>query len=169
MLSLRKVNVREKFSEINIRQRMYQGKSYITLNLMTEFYPALIDNNIISGAIDAKIDISDISCIDDLVGRSLSGEIGSVTVSVNNNSIWEHKSYDNFSFKVVKRSGRELKIELILEDIELSTTAIMVSLYTTSTSFEDLKSTFSFEDFYELKTEKEIQGKKIIKYFVKEK
>ena len=43
----------------------------------------------------------------------------------------------------------------------------MVSLYTTSTSNDELKKNFDLSDFYENSVDKEIGNSKIIKYFVK--
>lgn len=168
MLKIRNVEFKEKFTEINIRQRMYQGKSYITLMVVSEFYPSLIGKQIVSGTIEAKIDMEDISCIDDLVGKKLNGEIGSVTISVNNDGIWEHQSFDNFVFEIIKRNGRELSFILSTEEGVLDINGVMVSLYTTSTSKEELSKVFSLSDFYSSVVEKEIGKQKVFKYFVKE-
>ena len=48
MLVIEKNNFLEKFTEINIRQRVYKGESFITLIVNTEFYPSFINSSIIT-------------------------------------------------------------------------------------------------------------------------
>ena len=60
MLKVKKIKFKEKFTEINIRQRMYKKKSFITLMINTEFYPSLVGDVLVSGVIEAKLDIKDI-------------------------------------------------------------------------------------------------------------
>ena len=90
-----------------------------------------------------------------------------MTISVNNDGIWEHQSYDNFSVNFEKRDGRDLKFEIQTEDCILRTTGVLVSLYTTSSTEEELSCHFDLKDFYEKPIIKEINGKQIRKYFVK--
>ena len=59
------------------------------------------------------------------------------------------------------------KFSLETDNCKFDTTGIMVSLYTTSTSNEELKKNFDLSDFYENSVDKEIGNSKIIKYFVK--
>ena len=75
MLKIQNNEFEIKFTEINIRQRMYQNESYITLIINTEFYPSLVEENIISGSIDAKIDLKDIKSLDDLTNKNYKGEM----------------------------------------------------------------------------------------------
>ena len=168
MLKLKEQEFQIKFTEMNIRQRMYQEKSYITFNMMTEFYPSLVGDAMIGGSIEVKLDLTDIHSLNELVGKSYDGEIGNVTISVSNDGIWEHQSYDKFAVEFSERVGRELKFRLKTEDCELETIGIVVSLYTTSSSIEELKKNFSLDDFYENPVIKEVNGKKIMKFFVKE-
>lgn len=84
MLKIKQFEVEEKFSEIHFRHRMYQDKSIMTINIMTEFFPALLDDSIVSGAIDIKLDVDDIHSLQDLEGKSYKGKVGFVTLSVNN-------------------------------------------------------------------------------------
>ena len=168
MLQIEKTNFREKFTEINIRQRMYEGKSFITLIINTEFYPTLVNENIISGNIEIKLDIDNISSLDELVNKSYEGEIGKVTISVNNNGVWEHQTKDEFKVSITSRKARELEFLLETDNCKLDTTGILVSLYTTSTNEEKLKENFKLDDFHENVVVKEIGNSKVIKYFVKE-
>lgn len=166
MLKIRKQEFQEKFTEINLRQRMYQGESYITLTLTTEFYPSFIGEQVISGTILANIDMKDIHSLDDLVGKKLKGDIGKVTLSVSNDGIWESQSYDQFEVAFLKRTGRKLEFSLLMEDVELKTIGTAVFLYTTNK--ENFEKEFDQNDFYNHPIEKSIQDRKIIKYFVKE-
>lgn len=168
MLRIENTNFREKFTEVNIRQRMYKGKSYITLMITTEFFPSLVKENVVSGVVDVKLDIKDVHSLDDLNEKKYEGDIGSVTISVNNNGIWEHQTKDNFCINIDKRNGRELTFLLKTDNCELQTTGVIVSLYTTSSSEKDLKHSFDLDDFYEQPYLKEIGNRQIMKYFVKE-
>jgi len=168
MLKLKGNEFKIKFTEMNIRQRMYQEKSYITFQVMTEFYPSLVGSSMIGGSIEMKLDLSDINSLDELVGKHYDGEIGNVVISVSNDGIWEHQSYDSFEIEFLDRIGRELKFRLKTDDCEMETTGVMVSLYTTSSSLEELNKNFSLDDFYDNPVVKEVNGKKIMKYFVKE-
>lgn len=167
MLVLENIHFDEKFSEVNIRQRMYEEKNFITLIINTEFYPSLVNEGIVSGNIEVKLDVSDINSIDDLVGKSFSGEIGSVSISVNNNGIWEHQSYDNFKIDIIKRDGRKLEFLLEADNCNIKTTAVMVSLYTTSTNINKLQEVFDLSDFYDVPVIKEIGNSKVSKYYFK--
>lgn len=168
MLKIEKSKFSEKFTEINIRQRIYKKKSYITLMINTEFYPSLVGENLVSGAIEIKLDIEGIKSLDDLVGKSYKGDIGSITISVNNDGIWEHQSKDDFEITITKRDKRKLSFELKTDNCTLKTTGILVSLYTTSTTEKELSKNFSLDDFYDNPIVKSIGNNEIRKYFVKE-
>ena len=168
MLKIKKIKFSEKFTEINIRQRMYQNKSFITLMINTEFYPSLVGENLVSGVIEVKVDIEGIKSLDDLVGKGYNGDIGSVTISVNNNGIWEHQSVDNFSINIISRKNRELTFELKTDDCSLKTKGVIVSLYTTSSSKNSLSDSFDLKDFYDKPVVKAIGNNEVLKYFVKE-
>ncbi|MBQ8681471.1 MAG: hypothetical protein IJ509_00975 [Bacilli bacterium] len=168
MLKIEKTTFKEKSTEINIRQRMYKGKSFITLIVTTEFFPSLVGENLVSGMIEAKIDINDISCLEALVGKNYKGDIGSVTISVNNDGIWEHQSCDSFEFSISKRKGRDLSFSLKTDNCNLKTTGVMVSLYSTSSTKKELEKNFDLRDFYDKPIVKDIGKSQIMKYFVKE-
>lgn len=168
MLKIQKVSFSEKFTEINIRQRMYKKKSYITLMINTEFYPSLVGDNLVSGVVEVKLDIEGIKSLGDLVGKSYKGDIGSVTISVNNNGIWEHQSQDNFEVNITGLKGRKLSFTLKTDNSILKTTGVVVSLYTTSSSFKELRKNFDLSDFYDKPVTKIIGSNEVMRYFVKE-
>lgn len=168
MLKIENTKFREKFTEINIRQRMYKKKSYITLMITTEFFPSLVGDNMVSGVVEVKLDVKDIHSLNDFNDKSYKGDIGSVTISVNNDGVWEHQTKDNFYLSISKRNGRELSFSLKTDNCELKTKGIIVSLYTTSSSKKELAKLFELGDFYEKPVVKEIGNSQIMKYFVKE-
>ena len=168
MLKIKNINFKEKFAEAHLRQRIYEGTSYITLMATIEFYPKFVNDSILSGALDIKVDIKDIHSLKDLENKELSGNIGSVTISVNNDDIWEHEKSDNFSVKLGKIRNRELEIILKTEECKLNTKLELISLYTTSSKEEELKESFSLDGFYPKTLEKKVGTSQIIKYFVSE-
>lgn len=168
MLKIEKSKFSEKFTEINIRQRMYKGKSYITLMINTEFYPALVGENLVSGVVEVKLDIEGIKSLNDLKGKNYKGDIGSVTISVNNDGIWEHQTIDNFEVFITERKGRKLTFELKTDNCTLKTTGIMVSLYTTNSNRDQLNDNFDLSDFYVRPVVRTIGNNEVMKYFVKE-
>lgn len=168
MLKIGKSKFSEKFTEINIRQRIYDGKNFITLMVNTEFYPSLVGENLVSGVIEVKLDLENIKSLDDLSGKSYKGDIGKVTISVNNDGIWEHQSYENFEVSLKERSGRKLSFELKTDNCILKTTGVVVSLYTTSSTEEQLSDNFDLQDFYDKPVVKKIGNSEVRKYFVKE-
>lgn len=167
MLKIENTEFEIKSAEMNIRQRVYEGNNVVTFILNVEFYPEFVNDGIVNGALEAKIDMEGIHALDDLVDKSYEGDIGSVTISVNNNGIWEHQNVDNFKVKFGKRSGRKLEVLLETDNCKLATDVVMVSLYTTSSSEEVLMKNFDLGDFYGVKQVKEIGKSQVIKYFVK--
>ncbi len=168
MIKIEKTNFLEKFTEINFRQRMYEGTSFITLIINTEFYPSLVNDSIVSGSLEVKVDLQDISCIDDLVGKTYNGDIGKLTISVNNDGIWEHQTKEEFKFEVKNRCGRKLDFLISADNCEIDLSGVMVSLYTTSSKVEELSNNFKLDDFYDNPSIKEVGSSKIMKFFVKE-
>ena len=168
MLKIKNIEFKEKFAEAHLRQRIYEGTSYITLMATIEFYPKFVNDSILSGALDIKVDMKDIHSLKDLENKELSGDIGSVTISINNDDIWEHEKSDKFSVKLGKRRNRELEFTLKTEECELNTKLELISLYTTSSKEEELKESFSLDGFYPKTLEKKVGISQIIKYFVSE-
>lgn len=156
-----------KFSEINFRQRNYNGKSYITVNITNEFFPTLVKDNIVYGSCDIKIDLEGIKSIDDLVGKEYHGQIGTINISVNNDGIWETNAIEDFSVKFAKRESKNLFFQITGKNFIYEDSSRMISLYTTSTSKEDLEKKFSLKDFYNQTIRREIGKSIIIKYFIK--
>ena len=105
MLKIQNNEFEIKFTEINIRQRVFDKESFITLMINTEFYPSLIDNNVISGSVEIKLDLRNIKSLDDLNNKKYNGDIGNVTISINNNGIWETDSRDTFKIKLIQKRG----------------------------------------------------------------
>ena len=60
MIKIENSKFSEKFTEINIRQRMYENKSFITLIINTEFFPTIVGDNVVSGNIEIKLDVNEI-------------------------------------------------------------------------------------------------------------
>ena len=168
MLKIKNIEFKEKFAEAHLRQRNYEKTSYITLMATIEFYPKFVNDSILSGALDIKVDMKDIHSLKDLENKELSEDIGSVTISVNNDDIWEHEKSDNFSVKLGKLRNRELEMSLKTEECELNTKLELLSLYTTSSKEEELKESFSLDGFYPKTLEKKVGTSQIIKYFVSE-
>lgn len=168
MIEIEKTNFLEKFTEINFRQRMYEGTSVITLITNIEFYPSLVNGSVVSGSIEAKVDIQDISSIDELVGKTYNGDIGKLTISVNNDGVWEHQTKEEFKFDVKSRDGRKLAFLIETDNCKIETSGVMVSLYTTSSKKDELSNNFKLDDFYDNPSIKEVGSSKIMKYFVKE-
>ncbi len=156
-----------KFSEINFRQRNYHGKSYITVNITNEFFPTLVNESIVYGSTDIKIDLEEIKSIDDLIEKKYTGQLGTINISVNNDGVWETNSIEEFSIHFLKREKKYLFFEVTGKDFYYKDSSRMVSLYTTSTSVDDLKKKFSLKDFYNQSVQREIGKSIVTKYFIK--
>ncbi len=167
MLKINSYEFEIKFSEINFRQRNYNGKSYITVNITNEFFPTLVKKNIVYGSCDIKVDLENIKSIDDLVEKEYQGQIGTIHISVNNDGIWETNAIEYFSIKFVKRENKNLFFQIMGKDFIYEDSSRMISLYTTSTSKEDLEKKFSLKDFYSQIVQREIGQSIITKYFIK--
>ena len=167
MLEIKKHSFKEKFTEINIRQRNYENQSFITVQFTTEFYPSIVNDQIVSGAIDLKLDLSDIHALDDLSSKKYEGDIGSLTISVSNNGVWEHQSLDRFEVIFGKREKNEIPFQIKAKDIIFNSVGTIVSLYTTSTSEKELEKVFNLSDFYTQVVRKEIGKSTIIRFIAK--
>lgn len=167
MLKIQDNEFKIKFSEVNIRHRMFENESYITLMINTEFFPSLVDERVISGSVEIKLDLKDIKTLSDLENKEYQGNIGNVTISINNEGIWEHNSQDNFKIKINAIANNEINFELNIDNCGLQTNATLVSLYTTSTSHDKLIENFDLKDFHNKPIIKEIGNSKIYKYYIK--
>ena len=61
-----------------------------------------------------------------------------------------------------------LSFKLKAKGLVLNTTGVLVSLYTTSTSKEQLSKMFKLDDFYDYPVIKKVGKSEILKYFIKE-
>lgn len=154
-----------KSSETNLRQRMYEGNSIVTVQMVIEFFPALVEDKIVSGATEIKVDIQNLHSLADLEEKTYEGDIGNVTISVNNMGTWEHQSLDTFKIHFGKRKGNEIPFHLEAKGCQIEENTTLVSLYTTSTN--DIHEHFQLQDFYDICTEREIGKSHIYKYYVK--
>ncbi len=166
MLKIKKNNFKIKFTEINLRQRMYQKQSYVTVNIMTEFYPTIVDDCVIGGAIDIKLDLANIKSLNDLNGI-YKGDVGSVTISVNNDGVWEHNICDNYEIEILNRKGKEMKFKLKTDNCSMETVGNIVSLYSTSSTPEELGKNFDLEEFFDKPISKQIGNSVISRYFMR--
>ena len=57
MLKIKDKKFQVKFIEMNLRERMYQEKSIVTLIINVEFYPEIFNDSVIYGAIEIKTDL----------------------------------------------------------------------------------------------------------------
>ena len=167
MLKINNETFEIKYTEINFRQRMYNKKSYITVNIMTEFYPSIVNERVISGSIDIKLDLNDIKSIDDLLDKKYAGDIGWVTISINNDGVWEHNICDKYEIELMSRKGKSLKFKLKTDNCVLNTEGTMVSLYTTSSTAKQLSKNFDLKDFLNNPIIKQIGNSTISRYFLK--
>ena len=168
MIKINNIKFEEKFSEANIRYRVFEDKNVITLIINTEFYPSVFKDNVVSGAIEAKIDIEGINKVDDLENTKYEGQIGNVTISVNNNGVWEHESYEDFKVEIKDINNRKMKLSIKTDTLNMNTTATLVSLYTSSTSREKLLKRFDLNNFYDKPIIRKIGNNEVYKYFIKE-
>lgn len=168
MLKIENHEFEIKSTELNFKQRNYKGESIVTVQIIVEFFPSLVKNNIVSGTIEIKLDSNKIKSIKDIENKTFKGDIGNVMIAVNNNGNFEYQSKDEFEISFKEKNNRNIKFTLKLDNCILEEKATIVSLYTTSTSKEDLKDKFDLTDFYDTFIEKEMGKNKILKFFVKE-
>lgn len=168
MLQIKDIQFEVKSTEMNIKQRSYQGESIITAEIMTEFFPKMIDGDVLSGAIEIKLDMSRIKNIRALEHKHYHGKVGMVTLSVLKNGIWEHVSVEEFDMTFKTITDRKIAFTLKIEDpncyMDIETT--LVSLYTTNVN--KLKEQFDLSDFYDTPIVREIGNSSITKYYVRE-
>jgi len=162
MLKIKNNIVEEKCSEINIKHRTYEKESIITVQINLEFFPKMIDSMIISGKADIKIDLLNIKSIDELCGKKYKGDIGYIKISVNNNGIWEDKSFDEFEVEFKERKENKLRIILNCDDMNFDNYVTIVSLYT---CYKNINDYFDIKNFYEQPFITKIGNKEIFKYY----
>lgn len=169
MLNLKKESFQIQFSEINFRQRFYQDKNIVTILLQTTFYPKQVDKSIVNGTIEVTLDIDKMKSLKDLENRAFEKEEIKVNISVSKDGIWEHVTF--YDGKLVFKKKQKNIIEFVLTskeaELEVNSSAGMVSLYSTSSSEKQLKELICMDEFYEVPIRKEIQKREILKYIVK--
>lgn len=168
MLELENHKFEIKSAELNFKQRNYRGESIVTVQIMIEFFPSLVNDNIVSGTIEVKLDTNKVKSIKDIENNTFKGDIGNVMIAALNNGNFEYLSKDEFEISFKEKNNRKIEFTLKLDNCILNTEATMVSLYTTSTDKKDLKDKFDLSDFYDTYIEKEMGKNKILKFFVKE-
>ena len=166
MVSIKKHVFHEKFTEVNLRQRIWEKESIVSVIIRSELFPTCYLDSIVSGAVEVVFDCEKIHSLDDLSLICAHGKIGKITISICKDGIWEHKMLEEYEIKFGKREGNQISISVVAEDLNFEVTATLVSLYTTST--KNLSQVFDMKDFYGTVLEKEIGKSKITKYIVKE-
>lgn len=167
MILIRDTEVKQKSCEMNLKQRMYQEESIVTVQIMTEFFPTMIQSQLVSGAIEVNLDTSNIHSLSDLENKEYAGKVGRATISVCNEGIWEHNNLYDFKVKFGKRKQDEITVFIELEDCKLEVVATIVSLYTTSSTEKSIKNNFDMTEFYEKPTKRQVGKNMILKYYVK--
>lgn len=165
MLKLKNNEYQIKYTQIDIRERMYQGDSVVTLIIHTEFYPEVYNDSIIYGDIEINVDLKDIFSLKDLEDKQYHGDIGKVSFSICNQGIWESSCISQFSISFGKIQNRMLDIKLESCECYLEDKGRLVSLYTTSN--QELDKVFDLDSFYHFDIKKEIGKSSISRYFVK--
>lgn len=168
MLEIEKSFFKIKFSELHFRQRMYQNKSIVTVQIQTEFYPTFAKDAIVSGAVKIQLDVSDLHAIDDLQDKTYQGEVGDVTISILKDGVWEHKHLSHFSISFQKRVGREISFLLETDTCKIEAVATMVSLYTTGSHVNVLQKHFEMKDFYDMCVQRKIGSSTVSRYYVRD-
>lgn len=166
MFQIKTHEVELKSQELNFKQRMYQNKSIVTVQMMADFYPTLIDESIISGGIDIKLDIEELKSIHELENQDYKGKVGFVMISVNNHGDWEYLNMEEFEVSFGKIKGNKIPVSFKCKEACFEITMTMCSLYTTSSDEESLKKVFDLKDFYHEPVKSIINKRTISKYFI---
>ena len=167
MIKIKGYQFEEKFTEINLRQRTFEGNSIISVIIRCEIFPACYEESIINGAVEVVFDTDKIKSLDNLSNIKSSGEIGKVTMSVSKNGIWEHNTLYDYNIEFGKRNDNKIRVKVSCDDLVLDVTGTIVSLYTTST--KELNDVFEMKDFYTYTIDSVIGKSHITKYIVKNK
>lgn len=169
MLKLNNELFQIQFSDCNLRQRNYQDKSFVTVSIQTSFYPKLVGSDIVNGTIEMTLDVSDIHSLTDLENKTYAKEEVKISISKSVGGLWENDTFYDGEVSFGKRQGNMISFSFKSQkgNVEVSTDATIVSLYTTSTKEKDLNKAFDMNDFYEIPIRKEIQSREILKYIAK--
>ncbi len=165
MLKIKNYDFEIKSSMMNIKQRTYQGESFVSAEIIVDFYPAIYEEAIISGSVTITLDANNIKSLNDFENKEFSGDIGKVTLSISKDSTWEHKNLFKYNLKFDKKEGNKLSFSMNGEDCEVESVATIVSLF--STNVDKLSDVFDMSDFYDVYTEKTVGTSIIRKYIAK--
>lgn len=160
MLNIKNNKFLVKFCEMNMKQRLYEGESFVSLEIKTDFYPRVCEDLLISGSINITIDC-DIKSINDLNEKVYKD--GKVLISLNEDGVWTTYTYYDFSFKVKDVVSNNVSFELELEECSLNETAYVTSLY--SVSNKNLSDYFDLSIFYDKPIIKQLSSATIVKYY----
>lgn len=165
MIQIKGYQFVEKFAEMNLKQRNYQGESIVSIELTCEFFPNYYEEAIVSGAVQITFDCNHLRSLDELSEKKEQGELGKITISINKNGIWEHKTLYQYEIEFQKRVGNQIPVIIKAEELEINVSVTIVSLY--SVGNKKLEEVFNLDDFHPVKLEKEIGNSTIIKYIAK--
>ncbi len=167
MLKIKNNEFQVSNSELNFRSRNYQGQAIVSIQGVMGFYPRQIGEQIVSGTIEFVFDTSSFISLDELSNQTY--EEGKLELALSKNGLWERETIYNVVAAFGERNGNKIPVKISLEKhgIAIDVELVMVSLYTTSTSEEQLKKSFNMNDFYEMSIRKKIQDHEVLKYIVK--
>jgi hypothetical protein len=155
--------------EIEIKQRMFEGESIVSIQLRTSFYSNLFNDNIVSGSVDVVVD-DKIKCLDDLSNKKYCNT-GKLTFTKSIDGKWETETYYDFKIEFKERKHNKIKVEIKCNkaNMKLETKCFITSLYTTTSTKKEIEKHFDLKDFYDLPIVKELSKSTISKYIVKAK
>lgn len=163
MLKIRGQEFQVKFCEVNLRQRMFEGESIVTVCMNMEFYPEVMDDSVVYGSVEVKVDVDGVKSLNDIGHQHF--DAGTVCFNVCKDGVWESDVVGNLSISFGSVHDRLLDIELSTSDILFDDVARVVSLYTTSN--QELGKMFDMCDFYTKDEYKTIGKSTILKYYLK--
>ncbi len=163
MIKLKNELVKLQSSELNIKQRVFEKQSIVTLELKTLFYPTLIDEQIVFGSIELTVDNSECKSLNDFLKTDFKD--GKVVVNLNEDGKWNTYTFYDFKIKFIKIEENDISFELEFTDCKISEKANITSLYTIGN--KNIAEYFDLSDFYEKPIVKEIANKEIFKFFKK--
>ncbi len=161
MIKLKNNKLKLQYSELNLKQRLFEKESIVSLELKTSFYPSLIDEDIVFGSIDLTVDCN-IKSLQQLVGKEFNE--GKVVVNLNENGNWNSYTFYEFKAKFIELND-DITFELTFTDCEIKEKANITSLY--SIGNKDVSEYFDLSSFHKNPIVKQIANKEIFKYYKK--
>ncbi len=160
MIKLKENKFDLQYSELNIKQRLFEGNSYITLELKTSFYPTSCEEGVVFGSVDVIADC-ELNGLEELQNSVF--KEGKVVFNLNENGNWKTYNFDKFKLEFLTKTANEIKFELELDECEIKESCHITSLYTVGN--KDISKYFSLDGFNPKPVIKEITNKQIYKYF----